>query len=72
MVIHMDMWLVVKYLFHKKKIVCDVLICFAARNNIGVVIALWAPIILVWVLSFVFHSLSLSLYIYISLLFVTA
>lgn len=23
--------------------------CFAARNNIGVVVALWAPIILVWV-----------------------
>jgi len=24
-------------------------LCFAARNNIGVVIALWSPIILVWV-----------------------
>lgn len=26
--------------------------CFAAKNNIGVVIALWAPIILVWIRPF--------------------
>jgi hypothetical protein len=34
---------------------------FAAKNNIGVVIALWAPIILVWFFLYSFTTLSLSL-----------
>lgn len=36
------------------------LVCFAAKNNIGVVIALWAPIILVWLVlvSLTYSSLS--------------
>lgn len=38
------------YLIHRKEgDIYNFLVYFAAKNNIGVVIALWAPIILVWV-----------------------
>ena len=39
--------------------ILNVIICFAARSNIGVVIALWAPIILVRVYAFSILHLSI-------------